>query len=157
MTTYTNAHQIQLSGPFEREEYIAGGTITPGHLVETYNDAGVQKCRVNSGSGLHNARSFAVEDPLQPKSATSTQSRDIDDDYVVGELVSVNICLPGARVQAWLKDGESVVIGDKLMSGADGTLVKQTTTLECVAISEEVLDLSATANTTNARISVRVI
>lgn len=154
----TNANQVQLKGEYVYEEYVAGAAIVPGELVEIYNDAGVATVRRPAGaSGSVVAPFFAVEDPLQPKSADSVQGRNIGDAYADGEVVRVHMQKPGNLVQGWLADGESVVIGDPLMvETATGSLLKWTATNHVVGFAEEVLDLSATATTARQRINIRI-
>jgi len=65
--------------------------------------------------------------------------------------------VPGEIVNAILKDGETIVIGDSLESGGDGTLQKYTAGT-VVGIAEEALDLSGSSGeeTTN-RLAVKIV
>lgn len=146
----TSAHTIQLAGDFRREEALAGETISPGHLVEFYNASGTGKFRKHATAKGFGERAFAIEDAYQGNT--------IDDDYASGDLCHVNIAEPGSLIQAWLKAGENVVIGDKLISSGDGTLKKITGTadLQVFAIALEALDLSA-SGAVATRIDVRVL
>lgn len=131
------AETIHLSGDYKREELPASAAITPGHLIERFNDSGTQKFRVHSTAKGWAERIFAQEDALQGNT--------IDDAYAAGDLVTANLCEPGAKVQAWLYPGTAYVQGDKLMSKGDGTLQKisGTADLDVVAILDENVDLSA--------------
>jgi hypothetical protein len=150
-----DANQIQLSGQFVREEDVASETIKPGHLVEVHTSTG-RKLRKHATAKGFAERAFAVEDPLQGKTAASGQARGIDDAYVATEIVQYNISSPGARVSAWLKAGENVAIGDKLVSAGDGTLQETSSgDLDVVAIADEALDLSA-SGAVATRIDVRI-
>lgn len=149
-----NAKTIKLAGNFRHEEYLTAAGITPGHLVQMYNAAGTAKVRVHPTAGGRCEAMFACEDALRGET--------IDDAYVSGDLVPVAIAEKGAVVQAYLKDGENVVIGDELVSAGDGTLIKSSSLassgllLQVVAYAVEALDLSASANTAAGRIDVRV-
>lgn len=150
----TSAHTIQLNGNYKREEALAGAAFTPGHLVEFYNASGTRKLRKHSTEGGPAEKMFAVEDALQGNT--------IDDAYALGDLASVNIAEPGSLVQAWLDVGETVVVGDKLVSGGNGTLIKKGSEATSVpeakvlAVAEEALTLTFTGAAAT-RIDVRVL
>lgn len=153
----TAPNTISLDGRFVHEEYLTASTIKPGYLVETFSDSGVQKVRVHSTAKGFAQRAWAVEDPLTGKTATSTQSRTIDDSYVSGEMVPVHVHEPGSRVYAYLEPGAAFAIGDKLVSAGDGTLQKLSSSdLQAVAVVEEAVDLSSSVAVATRTI-VRVI
>lgn len=157
----SSANTIQLKGDFRLEEETASETITPGHLVEIHTSTG-RKVRKHATEGGYAERTFAVEDPLQGQTATSQLARNIDIDYAADEKVQVHVVQTGSLVQAWLKAGEDVAIGDKLISAGDGTLIENgeedssTTVRQIIAIADEVLDLSA-SGAVATRIDVRVL
>ena len=95
------------------EEYIAGGTITPGHLVALNSDGEVIVHATEAGVILP---MFALEDELQGKV--------IDDTYKEDDRVQVWIPGRGDEVYALLAANESVNIGDYLVSKGGGTLKK---------------------------------
>lgn len=95
------------------EEYAAAAAITPGHLIELTS---ANKVQVHSDLDGFVLPMFAIEDDLQGKG--------IDDDYALNDRVQVWIPQRGDFVNAILFDGESVVIGDKVVSNGDGTLKK---------------------------------
>lgn len=95
------------------EEYAAGGTITPGHLV-ALNSAG--KVIVHATEAGVILPMFALEDELQGKG--------IDDTYKEDDRVQVWIPGRGDEVYALLAANESVNIGDYLVSKGGGTLKK---------------------------------
>ena len=95
-------------------EFLANAAITPGHLVELLSTNKVRKHATAGGNAL--PKMFALEDELQGK--------EIDDDYSADNPVQVWVCQPGEVVNALLKDGENVAIGDALESAGDGTLQK---------------------------------
>lgn len=153
-----DANTIHLSGGFTRKEGIPGETITPGKLVEIYNASGTEKVRKHNSSGGFVNPAFAIEDPLQGKSLTSIENRTIDDDYTTSDgRMQYNIAHRGAKVQAWLKSGENVVIGDNLISGGDGTLIKTTGSPKTVvAKALEALDISD-SDDEDTRINVEIL
>ena len=109
-----------------------------------------------------NGKFFALEDELQGKG--------IDDAYAVDAIVQYDQYLPGDRVNAILADGETVVIGDRLMSAGDGTLKKYVAQVETsagitvtpnmiVGIAKAALDLSGSsaADPASARLAVQIV
>lgn len=95
------------------EEYIAGGAITPGHLVALNSDGEVIVHATEAGVTLP---MFALEDELQGKA--------IYDTYKEDDRVQVWIPGRGDEVYALLAANESVNIGDYLVSNGGGTLKK---------------------------------
>lgn len=136
----SSENQVHLIGDFRREEALAAGTITPGHLIEEDSSGEFQ---VHSTEGGYAARLFAEVDALQGNT--------LDDDYSADDLVSANVELPGNEVQAFLAAGENVSIGDELISAGDGTLIKNgsetsgTTIKQIIGHAREAKDLSGSA------------
>lgn len=130
-------NQVHLVGDFRREELNAAATITPGNLIEETSAGKLQK---HSTEGGFAALLFAEVDALQ--------GNGLDTDYAADVLVSANVELPGNEVQAFLKAGENVSRGDKLISAGDGTLIADgseistTTVKQIIGIAREALDLS---------------
>lgn len=125
-------------------EYTAAEDILPGSLVALDNTGKVAK---HSSAGAYTEKMFAIEDELQGKEITDT--------YSSGSKATCWIATPGCEVNAILKAGETVVIGDLLESAGDGTLVKRTTGV-AIAIALEAKDLSG-LGATNENIAVRII
>lgn len=94
-----------------RDEKIANAILTPGHLVERMSTDKVKKHA--SAGGSANAL-FAIEDAYQGKKIT--------EDYASAALVMLWRPVPGEQVNAIAKD--TIVIGDFVESGGDGTLRK---------------------------------
>jgi len=136
-------NQVHLIGTFRREEADAAVILSPGMLAE-YESAG--EMQPHSTEGGDALLMFAVEDALQGNT--------LDDDYAVGDLVSANIEAAGNDVQAFLKVGENVAIGDELISAGDGYLIANgsessgVTVKRIVAIAREALDLSGSGDVT---------
>ena len=134
-------------------EYAAAAVITPGNLLELTSAGKVQRHSVEGGTALV---MFALEDELQGKG--------IDDNYAIGDRVQVWVAVRGEEVYALLEDGETIVIGDYLMSNGAGRLQKVDT--EAISAAElgsvvaqalEALDLSGSSGAdTTYRIKVRV-
>lgn len=160
----TAANRIHLKGDCRYEEAIAGGAITPGHLIEIFNSAGTLKVRVHSTEGGRAERAFAIENALEGLRPGATPGGiTIDTAYSSGELVPYIIGVRGSVVQAFLKGGVNYAIGDKLVSNGDGTLETVadlgTSTLESdiIGVVEEALDLSASGGVPDARTAVRLV
>lgn len=145
------ANTIQLKGDFERVEYEAAATIKPGYLVEMTSAGKVQ---AHSTEGAAAALMFAVENALE--------GEDLSDSYASSDRVQVNCQKSGNSVQAWLKAGENVAIGDVLISAGDGTLIAEssaasgTTIEQRIAVALEALDLSDSGDVSTL-IDVRLI
>ncbi len=132
-------NQIHLVGDFRREEAVAAGAIKPGMLIEETSAGQFQAHSTEAG---YAQLLFAEVDALQGGSLEAA------DDYAAADLVSANVELPGNEVQAILKAGENVSIGDLLISAGDGTLIANgsetsgTTVQQIIAVAREALDLS---------------
>lgn len=133
-------------------EAPANAAITPGYLIELMSTGKVRKHAVAEGSA---ERMFALENDLQGKS--------IGTDYAEDDVVQIAIFRPGDEVQAWLKDGENVVIGDKLESDGAGQLQKVTAESASVIVGTNILAVAVEAvNLSNSfvaagRIKVRIV
>ena len=144
-------NRIMLAGDFRRDERVANATLYPGHLVEVLSTGKVQKHSTEAG---YAERAFAIEDALQGNA--------IADAYAAADLVSINLVQPGAEVFAFLKAGEDVAIGEKLISAGDGTLIANgsetsgATVQQVVAIALEAKDLSA-SGAVATKMQVRVL
>lgn len=143
------AYAVIIRGVGNREEFTAGGVITPGQLLEI--DSSDDVIRHNS-AGADAYPLFALEN--------DTQGDDIDDDYASGEQVHAVWCGPGVGVNALLADGESVTPGAYLISNGDGDLKAQSSIGEtAIAIARETLDLSGSsaADPASKRLAVSII
>lgn len=131
--------RIQLTGDYLLEEARANAALSPGHLIEVISTGKVQKHGTEGGIA---ERFFAVEDALQGRTVLIA--------YAADELVFGHLQRKGNKVQGILKAGENVVIGTKLISAGDGTLIAEASATsaaivdDVLAVSQEALDLSAT-------------
>jgi hypothetical protein len=144
-----------------QEEHIAVSAITPGHLLTLNSD---DKVLPHSVAGGNAYPMFALEDVYQGKT--------IADAFSADDPVQCWIPGRGDMVNAILKDGENVVIGDYLESAGDGTLQKHVadvdssadiTTiypLQIVGQVVEAVDLSGSSGThpvTELRVKIRIV
>lgn len=145
------ANQIHLIGDFLADEAVADAALSPGHLIEKDSAGEVKK---HATEGGYAERMVAVEDALQGKTTA--------DAYSAGDRVFFHRYYPGAKCQMYLKVGENVAIGDKLISAGDGTLIANgsessgTTVRQIIAIAEEALDLSGSGAVTTL-MDVRIL
>ena len=139
------------------EEYKAHEALYPGHLLFLNSDNEVALHAVADGAVLP---MFALED--------ESQGRGIDAVYTAADPVQVWIPTRGDIVNAILKDGETIVIGDLLTSAAGGELQKYDVAASAgvyavpnaivgVAVTELNLGSSSTTTLPAARIQVRII
>lgn len=135
---------ILLKGTGERREGIAGGAVTPGHLVVVNSS---DRVVVNPTAADADAqRAFAVENELQ--------GDEIGTAYALNDRIFYHVMRAGDEVLAWLDAGENVAIGASLESAANGRL-QALSTGRVVGYALEALDLSQTGDVTT-RIKVRV-
>lgn len=132
-------------------EMIAGGTITPGMLIEQYSATQV---RVHSTAAGNAEKMFAVEDELQGNT--------IDDNYSATNKVMVWWPGRGDIVNAILAQGQNITTpGTYLVSNADGRLKAKPSYAstgdvdveEIVGVATEAVNATSAA----ARIKVRII
>lgn len=134
------------------DEFCAGGTITPGMLIEVYRaSAAVAKVRAHNASEDSAIPMFACED--------QEQGHDMSDNYSSGDQVKCRTFRSGDLVAALTLADETIQIGTKLESNGDGTLKAQTidaaseaSYMSWIATAEE--DLSG--NTSNTLCKVRI-
>jgi hypothetical protein len=147
------ANRILLTGDHRLMEGLCYTAIKPGMLIKL-NSSG-QLIPHNSASGAAE-RAFALEDALQGNTVDTayvvTSGTAGLADYVPADMVQYALVAPGAEVNALLGGGYAYTVGEKLVSGGDGTLVPATTTNSATAPGEEhiiaiVLPLPGTAST----------
>src|SRR3990167_2684133 len=106
---------IVLKGDPVRKELKAGGTITPGHIVQRNSANAVV---VHPTAGGNASALVAVEDSLQGK--------DVDDTYSSNNRVQLAYLSSGMEVALILATSQTVVIGDLLESNGNGQVRKHT-------------------------------
>jgi len=132
-------------------EHIIGTTkstavaITPGHLLELTSSGTVQK---HSSNGAAAIVRLAIQKPGEGALETA---------YSASDMVDHQVFRSGDEVYVLLKDGANAVIGDKLVSNADGTFDVLASTEVGLLEAIEAKNLTASANTTADRIMARVL
>lgn len=125
------------------EELVAGGTITPGMLLDISATN-----TVTAATGAGTLPVFALEDELQGKG--------IDNNYASGDPVQCWIPYRGDIVNAILKSNNKVVVGDGIASNGDGKVKKAGTSDTPIGFAVTAVDLTG-SGATDARVLVRII
>lgn len=113
------------------KERLAGGAITPGHLIEL--NSSDQVVVHATAAAVFAQKAFALED--------QAQGNGIDDAYASGDTVVYQIFQPGDELYALLENAVVATVGAALQSAGDGTLQLRTTG-EVVAYALEALTAS---------------
>ena len=128
--TRNDPNTVWLGGPRTVvNDLAASEAITPGHLIEKFNNAGVWRVRKHTGTSLAGSM-YATEQ--------SMVNKDVDDAYAANDLVEAVVGAPGTTIWAFIASGQTIVFGNALESAGDGTLkvysagVKIATALESV-------------------------
>ena len=141
-------------------EAVANATITPGMLIELMS-TGKVRAHATAGGNIVPV-TFALEDELQ--------GNGIDDDYAALDQVQCWIPYRGDEVNAILKNGENVAIGDYLESAGNGELQKYVADVDSsnditsiyptqiVGVALEAVNMSgSSAADPDGRIRVRIV
>lgn len=108
---------IWLGGPRTViNDMAAKAAITPGHLVERVNTAGVWRWQKHGTAGGPAQIAVATEQSMLNKG--------VDDDYAIGDLVEVCEGTNGTNAWMLVASGQDIAYGDKLESAGNGTLRK---------------------------------
>lgn len=106
---------IYLGGPrTEIGDLAASEAITPGHLVERFNNAGVWRVRKHATAGANTPKMVATEQSMLNKG--------VDDAYAANDLMECTIGAGGTNLWMWIASGQNIAFGNKLESAGDGTL-----------------------------------
>lgn len=138
---------IALRGdPIVDEQLSASAAITPGDLIEV--DTG--QLRRHAGAGLNAQKIFALE--------RDESGQGIDVDYAASDQVKAGWFHSGQRVNAFVEDSATLVIGDALESAGDGSLQLLVTDAATDDTQRDsVVAYSAEALTTSGKTRVKVI
>lgn len=145
------ANKIHLKGNGRYEEAVVHAAFYPGHLLTVNSDGEITK---HATEGGYSERAFAVEDALQGNT--------VDTVSVAGNTHPYVLALPGDEVNAFIKAGENVAVGDMLISGGDGTLIANgsessgTTVRQIIAIAMAANDLTG-SGAVATKSAVRVV
>lgn len=115
--TKLNPFTIHLGGSLvvlDDREFPASAAITPGMLVEMFDDAGDPKYRPHSAD----TRQVSLSVALSRDEFNNT----IDDPYAIGETVKVGFMSAGTTFYGILPSGQDIAKGDLLQSNGDGKL-----------------------------------
>lgn len=109
---------VLLEGSFRplKQSVKAGVAITPGHIIEEYNDSGTSKVRPDTNRNAGGLFYVALEDALI--------GRTIDDEFAIGETVRYTQSTPGKVFNMLLAIGENVTKHDPILRYGDGTVAK---------------------------------
>jgi len=107
-TIYLGGERVQIN------DLAVSEAVTPGHLVERFNNAGVIRFRKHTTGGGDTARLVATEQLMV--------GRGVDDDYAANDLVEVSAGQAGAHFWMFIASGQDIAAGDLLESAGNGTL-----------------------------------
>jgi len=139
-TTQNPPNTIFLGGERTQiNDRAASETITPGHLVELFNNAGVIRFRKHSTAAVATERLVATE--------MNMLNKGVDDAYAANDLVEVSALQGGATAWMLIASGQNIVAGQKLESAGNGTLR---------ALAAGVALFSALENKPNVTVQTRI-
>lgn len=135
------ANTIHAKGERILQENLANAIITPGMLIELMS---TNKVKPHATEGGFAEVMIAQEDALQ--------GNEQSDNYAAGALVQSCVYNAGDEAYLLIKSGESIAIGDDLISAGDGTLIENgseasaTTVKQIIATALAACDLSASGS-----------
>lgn len=113
--TRQNPNTIFLGGNGTKVgDLAASAAISPGHLIDRFNNSGVIRLRKHATAGGACERLVATEQSMNNKQVT--------DAYAANDLVEAVALSTGATAWMHLASGQNIAAGDKLESAGDGTL-----------------------------------
>jgi hypothetical protein len=121
-TIYLGGARIQIG------DLAASASITPGMVVERFNNAGVIRWRVAT-TDIAGALALATEQSMLNKG--------VDDVYALNDLMEVSILEPGAAGWAFIASGQNITAGVLLGSAGDGTLKAGAAVARAVALENK--------------------
>lgn len=130
-------------------DIVAGATITPGMLIETYNDGLVTKWRPHSAAAGVASRAVALEQLMLNKG--------VDDNYAAGDLVQAGILKAGSMFWGLIPSGEDIANQDFLQSNGDGLMKEATASTAAAGVAHYKAHDNLGAVTANTRCRVEVI
>jgi len=112
--TRLNPNTVFLGGEKQDVSDLACSiAVTPGMLVERFNNGGIIRWRPSTGNGTAKPAAVALDHSMANKG--------VDDNYAIGDLVEVALLSPGAAVWALIASGQNVSAGDLLGDGGSST------------------------------------
>jgi hypothetical protein len=94
-------------------DFAAKAAITPGHLIERVNTAGVWQWQKHATAAAA-ANTVATNQ--------SMMNLGVNDDYAAGDLVEASIVHKGSSWWMFIASGQNIAYGDGLESAGNGTL-----------------------------------
>lgn len=151
MITARDPNTIHLGGDITRlNEYSAGVAITPGMLIELYDDSGKMKWRPHASATEFPTAIFATEKLIHNKT--------VDDVYAIGDLVAAVQGHKGSSWWALVPSGQNLVAGDLLQSNGNGMLKKATaTTADANLAHFQALESTGGAVAVTTRLRIQVL
>lgn len=128
---------VQTHGALFRKEALAGGAITPGHLVQF--DASNELVVHASAAAVLQGKKIALESPT-PDSATAWS---IDVAIADGDRAYYCDAQPGERFYMWLDAGENAALNAQLQSAGNGAL--QVVTVDANTLANSVVGVAKEA------------
>lgn len=109
-------------------EIVAGEAITPGHLVELYDDSGTTKWRKHA-TATEIATLAVALDQIE-------LNKGIGDAYAAGDAVKAAFLTPGCVFFGLIPSGQNISNGEFLQSNGDGTFVTASATTQDAALAK---------------------
>lgn len=109
-------------------DLAASEAITPGHLVERYNNGGIIRWR-KATTDIAGPPAVALDHSMANKG--------VDDAYAAADLVEVGIGHKGAAYWMYIASGQNVAAGDLLGSAGSGTLKTGATVARFTALENK--------------------
>lgn len=127
----------------------AGAVITPGMLIETYDDNGVTKWRPHSGAAEMAPVTVALEQLML--------NLGVDDNYEVGDLVQAASLRHGSMWWALVPSGQDIANQEFLQSNGDGLLRSASATTAAAGVARFKAHEGLGAVTVRTRVRAEVL
>lgn len=149
--TARDPNTVHLGGDITRlNEHSAGVAITPGMLIEFYDDSGKMKLRPHASATEYPSTIFATEKLMHNKG--------VDDVYAINDLVAAVQGHKGSSWWALVPSGQNIVAGALLQSNGDGMFKAATATTAAANVAQfQALESTGGAITVTARLRIQVL
>ncbi len=139
-------NRVHLGGPLTVvNDLAASESITPGMLVERFNNAGIIRFRKSTLTDKANTI-YALDHSLV--------NAGCDTAYAANDLVEVGIAVPGTAIWAWIGSGANIAAGAPLSDAGNGKLAA---TGSGVIVARALESVNNTAGPGDSRIRVEVV
>jgi len=113
--TRNNPNTVFLGGErIQVNDLAVSEAVTPGHLVERFNNGGIIRWRKHATAGGGGPVAVATDAAMLNKG--------VDDDYAANDLAEVSVLQPGGTAWMLIASGQNISAGQKLESAGNGTL-----------------------------------